>query len=151
MVITDQPCRWDILEWYGRRFWIETGFRSDKEKGWHWEDSQVQDVYHNDRLLTAMAWASLLMFCLGAQEAKARQQRAEHRATNAKARNRRPARPEHARQSLFTMGLRRVRAWLYGTARSPIQWLLPAIDAVSWNWRWLQFQSNLFLFETVRP
>lgn len=151
VVITDMPCRWEVLELYGRRFWIEPGFRTDKKRGWHWEDSQVRTVEHNERLLTAMAWASLLMLCLGAEEAEARRQRARDRAAKARARGRKPASPQHARHSLFSMGLAAVRQWLYGTTNAAIRWLLTHVDAVSWNWSWLQYQAHLYLFGPVRP
>src|SRR5947207_996937 len=32
VVLTDLPPRWEVLKLYGRRFWIEAGFRTDKTK-----------------------------------------------------------------------------------------------------------------------
>ncbi len=72
MVLTDLPARWRVLRVYQRRFWIEPGFRSDKRKGWQWEERQVRGVARHARLLLALAWASLVALCLGAQAAEAR-------------------------------------------------------------------------------
>lgn len=55
VVLTDLPCRWDVLPTYQRRFWTEPGFRNDKRRGWQWEQSQVQGVPHHQRLLLAIA------------------------------------------------------------------------------------------------
>ncbi|MDP9373109.1 MAG: transposase, partial [Chloroflexota bacterium] len=72
VALTDLPARWAVLRLYQRRFWIEPGFRNDKTRGWQWEDSQVRGVAHHERLLLALAWASLVLRCLGAQEAEVR-------------------------------------------------------------------------------
>ena len=49
---------------------IEPGFRIDKTSGWQWEASQVTDLDHVERLLVAMAWATLFVLCLGLTEAR---------------------------------------------------------------------------------
>src|SRR4051794_41604183 len=55
VVIPDLPPRWEVVAHYGRRFWIEAGFRTDKTGGWQWEASQMTDLDHHERLLVAMA------------------------------------------------------------------------------------------------
>lgn len=55
VVITAGAARWQVLDTYARRFWIEPGFRCDKTRGWQWEASQVQGVAHHAVLLLAMA------------------------------------------------------------------------------------------------
>jgi hypothetical protein len=149
VVLTDLPAAWSVLRLYDRRFWIEPGFRTDKTHGWQWESSQVQGVGHHERLLLAMAWASLLMLSLGVAEAQRRLAAVAHRPRRGP---RRPGRPRHARESLFTLGLRAVRRWLYQTAGEPLPWWLPELDAVSWLDRWYHAQAQHRLrFQTVRP
>jgi hypothetical protein len=144
VLLSDLPPQWAVLRLYDRRFWIEPGFRADKAKGWQWEASQVRGVAHHERLLLAMAWASLLMLCLRVRAAQARL--AAARAP------RRPARPQHPRQSLFTLGLRRVRQWLYRTVDEALPWTLPALDAPSWHTQWLHQQAQHLIFgQSVRP
>lgn len=146
VVITDLPPRWDVLRHYDRRFWIEPGFRTDKSAGWQWEASQVTNLQHVERLLVAMAWATLLVLCLGLTEARSRLYTL---ATSP--RSRRPPQPQHARESLFSLGLRLARRWLASPNTSPA-WLLADLHAPAWNPQWRQAQSRRFLlFQTVRP
>lgn len=148
VVLTDLRPRWAVLRLYDRRFWIEPGFRADKTHGWEWESSHVQGVEHHARLLLAMAWASLLMLALGVTEAQRRLSGLAHR----RSRGRRPGRPRHARQSIFTLGLRAVGPWLYGVARRAWPWHLPDLAAPSWLERWHQAQALRLIFgQTVRP
>jgi hypothetical protein len=139
VVLSDLAPRWEVLRLYRRRAWTECGFRSDKGKGWGWEQSQVQGLGHQERLLLAMAWASLLVYCLGVAEAAARCAQAGH------------AKPQHARLSLFTMGLRRTQRWLRQTLPTVVDWHLPDIDARSWTDQWYAFLSYRFVFKSVRP
>lgn len=145
VVLTDLPCRWGVLLPYGRRFWIEPGFRNDKSRGWRWEDSQVRGLGHHRRLLLAMAWAALVALCLGVQQAK---DRLAERARRPPAP--RPPKPRHPRESLFTLGLRAAQCWLAHTRSFRLRWPLPDIDAPSWHRQWLTAQADYFLFGTVR-
>jgi hypothetical protein len=124
VVLSDLPPQWDVLRLYDRRFWIEPSFRADKRKGWQWEQSQVQGLAHQAHLLLALAWASLPVPCLGVQGVRTRL--AARAATP-----RRPPQPHHPRQSLFTLGLRRVRRWLYRVVDEALLLALPAFDAPS--------------------
>ena len=152
VVLTDLRPAWALLATSGERFWIETGFRTDKTAGWHWEDSQVQGVAHHERLLLAMAWASLLMVCLGCAEAQAQRAALARRRVRLVAGQPRPARPQPARESLFTLGLRQVRRWLYATASGALPWRLPDLGAPSWTAQWYHCQAYRFIFpSTVRP
>ena len=142
VLLTDLPPRWRVLRVYRRRFWIEPGFRNDKKKGWQWEDSQVPGLAHQERLLLALAWASLVMLCLGVQEAQAR-------LTARLARP--PRRPEHARQSLFRLGLQVARRWLYRQLELTLTWRLPDLDAGRWTEQWQRAHGHPRLLQTVRP
>src|ERR671932_1909810 len=143
VLLSDLPPRWSVLRHYDRRFWTEPGFRNDKRKGWQGEASQVQGVDHHAVLLLGMAWASLVTLCLGVEEARARL--AEVAA--------RPGcgphgagRPRHARESVFTLGLHQLRAWLYHPWQRPLTWRLPEVDSVRWSDRWHQQQAQRLIF-----
>lgn len=146
VVLTDLPPRWEVLRLYDRRFWIEPGFRTDKSAGWHWEDSQLTDQDTVERLLVAMAWATLLVLALGAHQAQLLLARLA-----AAPPTRRPRVPQHARESLFALGLRFARRWL-ADPTFPTRWSLTHLDAPAWNTRWIHAQIQQALFpQTVRP
>lgn len=147
VVLSNLEPSFEVISFYERRFWIETGFRNDKSRGFRWEDSQVKDIAHHERLLVAMAWANLVAMCLGLKEA---QERNEALAQRVEKQNRAP-KPQPAKESIFTMGLRRVSRWLYGTIKETIVWVLPQIDALSWNCQWFNLQSVLYQSKSVRP
>ena len=152
VVITDLPPRWEVVAHYDRRFWIEAGFRTDKASGWQWEACQVTDLEHHARLLLAMAWATLVVLCLGLADARIALARVSALLSAHPASRRSPPKPQHARASLFTLGLRLARRWLARTAAPPFRWLLSHLSATSWNTRWYRAQSRRFLFaHTVRP
>lgn len=144
VVITDLPPRWEVLRHYDRRFWIEPGFRTDKSHGWHWEASQMAGLDRQNRLLVAMAWATLLVLCLGLAEALPR-------LASVSASRHRPPKPQPARESLFTLGLRFARRWLARTSLPSCPWFLSHLHAPSWASRWRQAQSHRFLFAQTVP
>lgn len=148
VLLTDRRARWAVVVLYERRFWIEPGFRQDKTAGWQWEDSQVREVAHQERLVLALAWASLVTLCLGAEEAAARLALEWEKPLHPAGR-RPPRQRPHARQSLFTLGLTRIRHWLY---RGPmtIRWLLSDLGHPSWTRQWERAQLRRYT-ETVRP
>jgi hypothetical protein len=147
VVITDLGARWGVLALYNRRFWCEPGFRTDKRTGWQWESSQVQGVAHHTRLLVGMAWASLVALVAGVEAAQQQVARLAHQ-------HRRRARPtvRHARASIFTLGLRALRHWLYQATRGALHWQLSDLDAPSWEQQWHQYQALRLIFgQPVRP
>lgn len=152
VVLTDLPTTWEPLRLYDRRFWIEPGFRSDKSAGWQWEACRVTDLARVARLLVAMAWATLLVVCLGLQEARTRLRAIAHPSRPRPSTSTpSPAKPQPARHSLFTLGLRLARRWLAHTAVPAVHWRLTHLSAPSWNARWRQVQASLFVFpQTVR-
>ena len=153
VVVTDLPPRWEVLRSYDRRFWIEAGFRTDKSSGWQWEDCQVTDLEHLERLLIAMAWATLLILRLGLQDARARLHTVAlaRRATVTRPASTRPPKPQPAHESLFTIGLRLARRWLSCAAFPPDSWTLTHLASPAWTSRWRQAQSHRYLFsQTVR-
>lgn len=136
-----------MLALYNRRFWIEPGFRNDTSKGWQWESCQVVGVAHHERLLLGMAWASLVAIVVGVEAVGEEVARLARR-------KRRKALPQvrHARESVFTMGLRGIREWLYHATRCALHWQLSKLDAPSWERQWHQHQSFYLIFGSpVRP
>lgn len=152
VVISDLAARWELAGQYGRRFWIEPGFRNDKTAGWQWEHSGVVGVGHQQVIVLAMAWATLLTVAVGVADAGARLHRLRQR----------PLWPRHtgwwgrvvqrARHSVFTLGLRRLGLWRGAGSSPPLAWVLPEPAASSWNdrWRSAQIARNL-AGRTVRP
>jgi hypothetical protein len=151
VVFTDLPPRWDVIAHYRRRFWFELGVRNDKSHGWQWEQSQVLTLAHQHVLLVAMAWASVLTLCLGVGAAQERTAALIRRLGQRRTRAHRTRRPRHARHSLFTLGLQRIRQVLYHALTAVITWTLPDIRAPSWNDQWLALQIQHCLCQTVRP
>lgn len=151
VTLSDLPCRWEVHGIYDARFWIEPSFRNDKSRGWQWEANHVATIERQQVLLTAMAWATLLVLCLGRTAAHTHLQRQVQRAHQRVRRHRPPAKPQPARASLFTLGWHHAHRWLYQQVVAPVRWLLDEITAPSWNSRWQQSQAHLLLFlQTVR-
>ena len=150
VVITDLPPRWEVLRHYDRRFWIEVGFRTDKSSGWQWEANQVTDLDRQRRLLVAMAWATLLVLCLGLAEARTCLA-AVTAATRQPPARRQPPKPQPARESRFSLGLRIARRWLARTSFPTFRWLLSHLASPSWASRWRQVQSHRYLFAQTVP
>lgn len=144
VVLTSLAPEGALLARYGRRFWIEAAFRHDKGKGWGWEQSQVRHPAHQWRLLLALAWASLLVLSLGAAQAA-------QAVASFRARTGRLPTPTHPRDSLFRLGLGRVRARLYGTARGALPWRLPHLTAPSWCAEWLALHEPRPVPQSVLP
>lgn len=115
---------WGLIALYRCRGAIETLFRDWKSSGWNWEASQVVDLAHHERLLVGMAWATLVVLCLGQQVAN------DVLAEPARPRR---SRPWHSKHSLFRLGLDRLHARLYNTVQTPLEWALADFDAPGWQ------------------
>jgi hypothetical protein len=62
-LVSNLPPSWWLIGLYRRRYPIEATFRDYKSYGWHWEQGQVTDLAHLERLLVGMAlatWAALM-------------------------------------------------------------------------------------------
>lgn len=152
VVLTDLPARWEVLRVYDRRYWIEPGFRADKTAGWGWEASGVVGVAHQQVLVLAMAWASLVMMMGGVTEATHRLARLRGRPRTARRGGWWGRVVEHAKHAVFTLGLRAILRWLLPTPPIPFCWVLPEPTACAWNHRWRQAQiARNLAGSTVRP
>lgn len=134
VVFTNLAPQWAVLSWYQRRGWIEPGFRCDKSQGWQWEASQVRDRAHQERLLVALAWASLLTVLLGCHGAATHlAQRQQHPPRTAP----RPGKPPaHPRLSLFRLGLEAIGDWLIRRTALHLPPYLADLTAPSWADAW---------------
>jgi hypothetical protein len=146
VVATDLPAEWEVLALYDRRFWIEPGFRADKSRGWQWETCQVRTVARHAVLLLALAWATVLVLCLGAGEAARRLRHLAQRPPRRHGGRWRTAKPQPAGESLFTLGLRQAQHWLRPTPRRPWRRRLPDLAAPSWTDQWYAHQARRFIF-----
>lgn len=149
VVMTNRAPDWEVLGYYERRFWIEPGFRNDKSAGWHWEASQVRDLVRQERLLVALAWATLLTVLLGCADAEERLAERQQRPPRTRPRPGKP--PAHPRLSLFRLGLEAIGCWLI--RRTPLRRLarLPRPTAPSWADEWRYGHYWRPRSQTVRP
>lgn len=133
------PPSWRLIRLYQQRFAIEPLFRDYKSHGWHFEQVQVRDPAHLERLLVAMALATWLAMILGAFHAR-------HQLSTL-----RPTRqvPHWAKLSLFQNGLAQFSHWLAGSSRPPPTWSLPDWDAPAWHDQ-VRFRCG-FLFVLINP
>lgn len=154
-LVTDLKADWSIGRTYRLRYNIEAMFRDYKSHGWHWENSQVTDLDHSQRLLVGMALATWLTLMVGTQVA--------HEILTKPATGKRRTAPP--KQSLFQLGLQRLKQWAVGNFRHPLTFWL-----IGWhfpNWEDQLAQHHLFayvmgtkssfvkvqhyLYSTVRP
>jgi hypothetical protein len=122
-LVSDLAPRMELLSRYQRRSGIECLFRDYKSHGWRWEQGQVRELKHVERLLVAMALATWLMILLGAQEAAGKLADALRRA----------GRPNVARYSLFTLGLEKTLSALFGPRLLVIPGTMQGWDESGWN------------------
>ncbi|MBE0490544.1 MAG: transposase [Halomonas sp.] len=124
-LVSDLPPRWYLLRWYRRRYGIEATFRDYKSYGWRWEQGQVRDIAHIERLLVGMALATWIALFAGTQVA------AEYLA-NVPAGGRR-TRPWAAKRSLFHLGLEKLHQALQADYPVPLHQELTDWDAPNWS------------------
>jgi hypothetical protein len=108
LLASNRAMRWQLLPLYLRRGAIEQLFRDWKSAGWQWEQSQVRDPAHCERLYLGMAWATLLTLCAGRQVAS-EQLHAPHL--------------PRAQSGLFQLGRRRLQQ----------MWQTPPCPAPAWR------------------
>jgi hypothetical protein len=70
LLLTDRPASLRHCRTYGKRMWVEEGFRDEKSQGFHWEKSRVVDPVHAHRLLVVLALAMLLAVSVGTELVK---------------------------------------------------------------------------------
>ena len=124
-LVSDLTPDYRLIHFYARRYPIEALFRDYKSYGWHWEQGQVRDLEHMERLLVGMALATWVTIMAGTQVA-------EEYLCIPSTGNRRTL-PWEGKRSLFHLGLHRLQKLLTGSCKTPIQWRFTHWDAPNWK------------------
>jgi len=122
---SDLPPDYKLLQSYLLRYPIEGMFRDEKSHGWHWEQGQVTDLEHVERLLICMSLATWVTLFVGTQVAK------EYLSKPSSGKRRTV--PYEGKRSLFELGLRRLHKMLSGNCDILIQWELTHWNAPNWQ------------------
>jgi hypothetical protein len=96
-VVSDLRPEWWLLALYRRRYPIEAKFRDYKSSGWRWEQGQVTNINHVQRLLVGMALATWIALMVGTECAR--------QILSRPATGKRRTLPWHGKFSLFQHGL----------------------------------------------
>jgi hypothetical protein len=96
-LVSNLPPAWSIVQLYRQRFPIEGTFRDYKAYGWRWEQGQVSNLDHMERLLIGMALGTWIALMIGSWQAR---QLLTHLPTG-----KRHTRPWPGKLSLFHLGL----------------------------------------------
>jgi hypothetical protein len=128
-VVSNLPLGWYLLRLYRRRYPIEATFRDFKSYGWQWEQGQVSDLAHVQRLLVAMAFATWFALIVGAHMAA---RWLQHPASG-----RRHTLPWWGKRSLFAIGCHYLHRALLGAEMVSLLQPLP-------DWTWLNWQEQIY-------
>ena len=137
-LVSDLPPRWYLIHLYRRRYPIEATFRDYKSSGWHWEQGQVTDLEHIERLLCGMALATWIALFVGTQVAY------EHLAKPPTGKRRTV--PWVGKRSLFHLGLQRLLELLSGSLKITLCWQLCDWDAPNWLKQIYFHHARAFVF-----
>lgn len=137
-LVSDLPPEWSLLELYRRRFSIETMFRDYKSYGWRWEQGQVKDLQHVERLLVGMALATWVVIYIGCQVAQ--------EILSKPSTGKRHTRPYDGKYSLFSLGLERLLLYLQSDRLLQPHWILSDWDAKNWHTQICEHHRHAFIF-----
>lgn len=136
VVVATSAAAAESIDHYDRRFWIEPSFKNDKSHGFQWESCRVQGVERHQRLLVALAWASFLSVVIGRQQAETELARLAAPVPPGRPSPSPTAKPAHPRDSLFTLGLRAMRQYLWDATAVLPPLRLDRVDAPAWTTVW---------------
>ena len=137
-LVSNLPPRWYLIHLYRRRYPIEATFRDYKSSGWHWEQGQVTDLEHIERLLVGMALATWIALLAGTDVAL------EHLSKSPTGRRRTV--PWIGKRSLFHLGLQRLLENLSGSCQVAFRWQLSDWDAPNWHQQIYFHHARAFVF-----
>jgi hypothetical protein len=137
-LVSNLPPRWSLIHLYRRRYPIEALFRDYKSHGWHWEQGQVTDLEHLQRLLCGMALATWIALFCGTQVASEYLSQAPT--------GRRRTVPWVGKRSLFRLGLQRLLQLLSGSCQVTICWQLCHFSAPNWQKQIYFHHARAFVF-----
>lgn len=72
LLVSDLPPSLSLCDCYRKRMWQEESFRDEKSSGFAWQSSRVRDPRHAERLLLAMALATLWVLSIGTEALRRR-------------------------------------------------------------------------------
>jgi len=123
-LISNLPPSWYLVKIYRQRFPIECSFRDLKSYGWRWEQGQVTNLEHMQRLLVGMALATWIVQMMGSWKAK---EILSHPSTG-----KRHTRAWYGKISLFQIGLSVCDQGFL--SKLPLfEWLLTDWTAPNWS------------------
>jgi hypothetical protein len=136
-LVSNLPPSWRLVQLYRQRFPIEGTFRDYKAYGWRWEQGQVTNLEHMERLLVGMAIGTWIVLMLGSWRAGQilAQPATGHRHT----------RPWAGKLSLFQLGL---ALWDQGFHEPlpPFSWGLSDWLAPPWSVQIVAHHVIAFIF-----
>jgi hypothetical protein len=137
-LVSDLKPGWSLLHVYRRRYPIEAHFRDCKSHGWRWEQGQVKDLQHVERLLTGMALATWFVLLVGTWQAQ--------RILSKPPSGKRRTRPWNGKMSLFTHGLEQFHRWLGVTPLPAFFWHLSDWQAPNWEQQIYAHHARAYVF-----
>ena len=132
-----KPC-WSLIRIYRRRYPIEAYFRDCKTHGWRWEQGQVKDLQHVERLLVGMALATWIVLLVGTWKARL--------ILSKPSSGKRRTLPYDGKMSLFTHGLQQLHCWLDETSPPAFTWCLSDWQAPNWQQQIYAHHAHAFVF-----
>ncbi len=129
---------WQLLRLYRQRFPIEATFRDYKAYGWRWEQGQVKDLQHMQRLLVGMAIATWIALMAGTWRALL--------ILHTPPTGQRHTRPYAAKLSLFQLGLQELAEWFQRDHLPCFIWGLTDWLAPNWSTQLTAYHANAFLW-----
>jgi hypothetical protein len=137
-LVSDLKPGWHLLRLYRQRYPIEGVFRDYKSYGWRWEQGQVKDQTHVERLLVGMALATWVVLLVGAWQAR--------QILSKPPTGKRRTLPWEGKLSLFQHGLEQLLAWLGEEALPPLSWRLTDWPAQNWSTQLHAHHARAFVF-----
>ncbi len=145
-LVSNMKPGWEIIHIYRQRFPIECTFRDFKTYGWRWEQGQVRDLDHMERLLVGMAIATWIILMVGTW--KSEQILSKPPTGN------RHTRPHDGKLSIFQHGLDTIARWFHCANIPQISLTLSDWDAPNWSVQIRTHHAKAFVFAFkpyVRP
>jgi hypothetical protein len=137
-LVSDLKAGWGLLALYRRRYAIEAKFRDYKSSGWRFEQGQVTDLEHVQRLLVGMALATWIVLMVGAWQARQILSRPPT--------GKRRTQPWEGKMSLFQHGLEQLLTWLGAGQLPQFIWRLTDWSAPNWKQQILAHHARAFVF-----
>ena len=137
-LVSDLKPGWYLIHLYRQRYPIEATFRDYKSLGWRWEQGQVVNQAHVERLLVGMALATWMALMVGAWLA---QQILSKPPTG-----KRRTLPWEGKRSLFQHGVEQLLTWLGEETLPPLSWCLTDWSAPNWSKQLLFYHARAFVW-----